>query len=308
MAPISDATPIMSDQNEPSEPEPIPGYSYETPWKSPIFEHARSFWLSSYSTDVQSRPDGKIVVFGFPKSGNSWAVSLVADYYDIPIIDPIADVSATGVGMTHLPFCRYVADRPDFLRGVCIVRDPRDVFVSYFHYSQTDAFRRARPEFHYDEVRSFYYEWFLSRAAPGHDLQRHAELYARMGVPILRYEALRADPAKTFSRLLLTWGDQPDAARLEASIDANELSKLRREGKMLKTFTESSHFREGAVGGFENELPIEIISDIEVRFSRLIARWGYGFTTPEGQRAFQTSRSDQDDLSSIDEDFTGIAR
>lgn len=294
---------MMSDKNVSSEPDPIPGYSYETPWKSPVFEHARSFWLASYGTDVKSRPDGKIVVFGFPKSGNSWAVSLLGDYYDIAIIDPVADVGAAGVGMTHLPFCPYIADRPDFLRGVCMVRDPRDVVVSYFHYTQTAAFRRARPEFHYDDLRSFYYDWFLGRGAPAHCFSRHAERYARMGVPILRYEALRADPARTFSRLLLTWGDAPDPARVEASIETNDISNLRREGKMLNTFTESSHFREGAVGGFESELPVDIVSDIEIRFGIAIGRWGYGFTTSEGRRVFQDSLSNRTDFPSGEDDF-----
>lgn len=271
------------------EAKPVAGFSYETPWKSPIFEHPRSFWLTAYGIDVGSRPDGKIVVFGFPKSGNSWAVSLLADYYECPVVDPVADVGATGVGMTHLPFCRHVANRPDFLRGVCMVRDPRDVILSYFHYSQTDAFKRARPEFHYQDLRTFYYDWFLSRAAPAHRFNWHADHYASLGVPILRYEALRANSADELDRLLRVWGDAPDPTRVEASVDANELSKLRREGKMLNTFTSSSHFRKGAVGDFKTELPADIIIDAEMRFNAMIARWGYGFVTEEGNRAFQAN-------------------
>ena len=268
---------------------PAASFSYETPWKSPIFEHPRSFWLTSYGTDFRSRPDGKIVVFGFPKSGNSWAVSLLADYFECPVIDPVVDVGATGVGMTHLPFCRHVADRADFLRGVCMVRDPRDVVLSYSHYSQTDAFKQARPEFHYQDLRTFYYDWFLSRAVPAHRFNLHADQYAGLGVPTLRYEALRAAPADELCRLLRVWGDKADQSGIEASVEANELSKLQREGKMLNTFTSSTHFRKGAVGDYKTELPADIIMDVEVRFNEMIGRWGYGFVTEEGRRAFQAN-------------------
>ena len=45
-----------------------------------------------------------------------------------------------------------IGNRPDFLHGVCIVRDPRDVIASFFHYTKTQRFRSARPEYHYETV------------------------------------------------------------------------------------------------------------------------------------------------------------
>ena len=101
----------------------------------------------------------------------------------------MAQPDVSGVGMTHLPFCPAVADREDFLHGVCLVRDPRDALTSLYHASKTAQFRTARPEFHYEDWDEFYYEWYLSRFVPAFDMPAHSEEYARLGVPVVRFES-----------------------------------------------------------------------------------------------------------------------
>src|SRR3546814_13242863 len=69
----------------------------------------------SYGRPVESRPDGKLVVFGLPKSGNVWLVSMLCDYLQQPAIDPIVNIECPGIGMCHLPFSEEIAHREDFV-------------------------------------------------------------------------------------------------------------------------------------------------------------------------------------------------
>ena len=185
------------------------------------------------------------------------------------------DVDKPGVGISHLPFDEAIGNREDFLHGVCIVRDLRDVVASFYSYTRTARFRNARPEFHYEDVDEFYYEWFLSRSVSAHKLETHSAEYAALGVPIVRYEKLRADTARELARLLRRWGFAPDATRVEVAVAANEIEKLRVHGKSLEKEIAPEHFRRGAVGAYAEELPAHIVRDIEQRFEPLLRRWGY---------------------------------
>ena len=248
---------------------------YPKLWKCRIFNHPRSFWDDSYGIPLDSHPAGKIVVFGFPKSGNVWLKSLLVDYFGLPPIEPMYDVDKPGVGITHRPLDRHILERPDFLHGACIIRDLRDVVVSFYKYTLTHRFRSSRPEFHYDDIVSFYFDWFLSRSVASLKLLTHSERYARYGVPIVRYEKLRADTQGELKRLLNRWGLPVDEAKIQHAVDANQIEKLRKEGKALEKPIAAEHFRVGAVGGYREELPDIVLKDIETRFAHVLRRWGY---------------------------------
>jgi len=248
---------------------------YQAPYKAPVFNHDLSYWYRTYGVQLQDVPRAKIVIFGIPKSGNVWLQSLLCDALALRPIDPVAQTDASGVGMTHLPFCAAVADREDFLHGACLVRDPRDVLASFYHYMKTPYFRSARPEFHYEDWDEFYYDWYLSRALPAFDLVTHSEKYARLGVPVVRYERLRTGPAREIVRLLKRWGLTVDEQAVASAVKKNEISQLRRTGKSLNTEVPPSHFRSGNIGNFKSEIPADILFDFENRFSSLLSRWGY---------------------------------
>jgi hypothetical protein len=248
---------------------------YPRQWKSPIFNPSRSFWDDSYGIQLDTHPAGKIIVFGLPKSGNVWLKSLLVDYFGLPPVEPLLDVGKPGVGITHRPFDANIGNRADFLHGVCIVRDLRDVVASFYAYTQTERFRSARPEFHYDDINSFYYDWFLSRSVPAHRILVHSEQYASLGVPIIRYEALRKSGVREIERLLMRWGLIPHIELIEKAVAANDIERLRKTGKLLEKVISAEHFRRGEVGGYRASLPAEVIQDIEFRFGRVLRRWGY---------------------------------
>ena len=248
---------------------------YRASYKAPVFNHDLSYWYRAYGVKLADVRAAKVVIFGIPKSGNVWLQSLLCDALGLTPVDPMAQPDVSGVGMTHLPFCRAVADREDFLHGVCLVRDPRDALTSLYHYSKTAHFRTARPEFHYEDWDEFYYEWYLSRFVPGFDMPAHSEKYARLGVPVVRFESLRRNAAREVMRLIKRWGMAADEQVIADAIKRNEISELQKSGKSLNVEVPSSHFRAGHVGSFKLEIPDEILVDFEHRFGHLLSRWGY---------------------------------
>jgi hypothetical protein len=248
---------------------------YQAPYKAPVFNHDLSYWYRAYGLQLRDVARAKIVIFGIPKSGNVWLQSLLCDALRLQPIDPVGQTDVSGVGMTHLPFCAAVADREDFLHGVCLVRDPRDVLASFYHYTKTPNFRNARREFHYEDWDEFYYDWYLSRAVPAFDLLAHSDKYARLGVPVIRYERLRIDPAREVVRLLKRWGLAVDEEVVASAVKKNEISQLRKTGKSLNVEIPRSHFRSGSIGNFKSDIPAEILLDFENRFSSVLSRWGY---------------------------------
>jgi hypothetical protein len=240
-----------------------------------IFGEAGSYASRSYGTPLDSRPDGKIVVFGIPKSGNVWLVSLLSHYTGLPGIDPVVNRPAPGVGMCHLPYSRELAQRGDFLHGIYLMRDLRDVVVSYYHQTRAPSFRESLPHFHSETIEQFYYEWFLTRVVPFHGLATHAAEFTSRGLPPVRYEDLVADPAAEFARVLRRLGLPVDAARVAAAVEANTLERLRREGRQLDVYVPPSHFRRGGHGGYREELPPPVLRHIESEFGALLTRWGY---------------------------------
>jgi hypothetical protein len=150
---------------------------------------------------------------------------------------------------------------------------------------KTPHFRSARPEFHYEDWDEFYHDWYLSRAVPAWDLLAHSDKYARLGVPIVRYERLRVDPGKEVVRLVKRWGLAVDEELVASAVKKNEIAQLRETGKSLNVEVPRSHFRSGSRGNFKSEIPAEILRDFEHRFSFVLSRWGYGSVAMDDVRA-----------------------
>ncbi len=76
---------------------------YRSKHKNRVFNAPRSFWTRSYGASIRKSNFSKVVVSGFPKSGNTWLMSLLADYLEIPTINPVNDRFKYGVGTYHFP-------------------------------------------------------------------------------------------------------------------------------------------------------------------------------------------------------------
>ncbi|MDG3042453.1 sulfotransferase domain-containing protein [Roseicyclus marinus] len=228
-----------------------------------------------FPPDFREVQNGKLVIFGIPKCGNTWVQSLLCKYFDVSPVLTVDEFNIGGVLSIHDPFESYMRERTDFVSGICLIRDIRDIIVSYFHYANTDQWRRSMTRSYYDDFDAFYYEWFLSRCVPAHRLHTFAEEFAARGVPIVRYERLNASPQHEFSRLLRRLGYDVDHKHLHYCVEQHQLSKLKKEGLDIRYRVETSHFRTGGWGNFLEEMPSHILADVNRRFSGYLERWGY---------------------------------
>jgi len=247
--------------------------------RAPLFRAPSSLDLYPPRHDLFDFSDGKIVIFGLQKAGNTWLLALISDIFEISpyfnVHDP-RQFEGRGVVSTHDPLSKTIAARSDFIHGVCLVRDLRDIVVSYFHYMQTESFQSDVPAAKYADIQTFYYDWFLSRMVAAHAYHTYWDDYASHGVPVLRYERLVADPFHELVRLFERWGQPFDVERVKSAIERNSFEKLKQQGRMIGTTAiGSSHFRRGKAGSYKDELPKAILDDINQRFGPTLLRWGY---------------------------------
>ena len=240
------------------------------------------------------RPDD-IFLISYPKSGNTWTRFLAAnlrypdvsiDFGNIERLVPDLYVN-NEVKLREVPSPRILkthdAFQPEYRRVLFIVRDPRDVAVSYYHH-QIKAGTIADGSPIADFLEPFmageldtYGSWAENVGS---------WLGAREGssdFDLIRYEDLHSDPIATLARISGFMDLTSDADRLQQVYDncrADRLMKLEdRTGKQWVAISHTDHnkkfVRKGKSGGWQDELPPEAVDKIERRWGGLMTKLGY---------------------------------
>lgn len=188
-------------------------------------------------------------------------------------------------------------------RLLLMVRDPRDIVVSYWHHHRKRSTARVRSRLGMpadlsaiglaDFVRAERYGLpsvidFLDRWA--------AVAFAHPRAHLVRYEDLRARPAGELGRVMDFLGLPAPEADLEAAVAFTAFEALRdkeRSGfyrsERLQARDpddpESFKVRRGKVGGYRDELPEATVAWLDRTVAeRLDPRLGYGAPSAEGSR------------------------
>lgn len=230
----------------------------------------------------------------FPKSGNTW-LRFIAAHLTHP--GQTVDFSTIGqqVADTHLASARELAavPRPRLLkthrhverrmrRVVYLVRDPRDVCVSMFHYSRKTG-RLDATEPAEVQMPAFALSFVLADGWAEHVGGWIGAREGREGFLLLRYEDLLADAPAQIARLAAFLGSQADAARCEQIAQATDRRVMRRQeqeqGKDwqgAKGTDQSIPFvRKASAGGWRDELPGEAARLMRERWGDVMDQLGY---------------------------------
>ena len=233
---------------------------------------------------VRVRPDDLFLV-SYPKSGNTWFRFLVAHlrgheatFANIEQLVP--DIyRSTGREMQRLPSPRVLKSHepfdPRYPRAIYVVRDPRDVAVSYFHYLRKQ--RQLEEETTLDELVEMFVAGQLDRYGTwGENVAGWMTADRTLRI---RYEdALRDTPATLRTIAEFAGWDVTDDA-IQRAIAASAADKMR-ESEHEWTALEGSRddiafVREARSGGWRDVLSGDAVARIERAFAPQMQALGY---------------------------------
>ncbi len=245
-------------------------------------------------------PDDAFLV-SFPKSGNTWTRFLIANlvhpeekvgFENIHrlVPDPFATAKREFDRMSRPRIIKsHECFDPRYPRVMYIVRDPRDVVISQYHYH-----RKC------NKIEDGYpMEKFVDRFVAG-DTCPHGSwgenvgtwLMARNHHPqflLLKYEDLMADPHREMARIASFMGINADAKSIAEAVERSSAEKMRKLekaqadqcGLTKQTRKDMAFVRAAKSGGWQNDLPEHLVAKIEDAWPNLMTSLGYKLVTRE---------------------------
>jgi hypothetical protein len=220
-----------------------------------------------------------IVVCGFPRSGHTWFQNLLAGVvfgvdpelaHDSLIQDLVPDVHYKRFYKRYGPtayFKSHALPQKEYGRVVYLLRDGRDVMVSYYHFltalqGRVDFRKLVQTELWHDHVE----RW-------------HANPH-RADLLVVRYEELQTSTVAQLRRFCTFAGLQRDEAHLERIANQAGFAKARakeqRQGWDNQAWPRDQPFiRRGKVGSWRDEMPAEVLAAFTKIAGATLQRFGY---------------------------------
>ena len=238
-----------------------------------------------------------VFLVSFPKSGNTWTRFLVANlrFPDEPatfanINRLIPDPTATARrDFDRMPRPRIIKSHecfdPRYPRVINVVRDPRDVVVSQYHYH-----RKIKKIADDSPIEKFVTRFLAGETCPHGSWGQNVAtwLYTSEGNPrylLLRYEDLIADTPRELAKvaIFLNLPTSPEllAQAVERS-SADRMRKLEKEqdhGLYRNSRQDMSFVRAAGSGGWRKDLPLEQAARLEAAWGSLMKHLGYELAT-----------------------------
>jgi hypothetical protein len=249
---------------------------------------------------LQVRPDDTFLV-SYPKSGNTWMRFLIANLLQqnppvglleadclIPSVDAKSkkffdDMKSPRVIKSHFSFI------PAYRSVIYVVRDPRDVVMSQYHYQ----IKRGVLE-QGTSLDGFVQRFLKGEVCPYGSWGDNVGSWTatRRGDPnflLLRYEDMLADVTSGAEQISSFLGHGQDAARIATAIERSSLENMRKvekaEGQKWDstkgTRQDMSFFRSAKSGEGRATLSLEAIERIEKAWGSLMLSVGYAVSTTD---------------------------
>jgi len=249
-----------------------------------------------------------IFILSFPKSGNTWTRFLIAnlaypetpaDFSNINRLTPDPEALSKRE-LARMPRPRIIKSHqyfdPRYKRVIYVVRDPRDVALSQYHFHR----KRKLIEDDYSP------EKFVSRFVAGQTgpygswgenvASWLATRLHRPGFLLLRYEDMLENTARELAKVAAFLEFPPDAERIRNAVQrssAEEMRKLEKSQALLWSSTRSTRqdvpfVREAKAGGWRSGLPDAAVVELEAAWGHLMTFLGYELRFPEHGTSFDS--------------------
>ncbi|MGH9529854.1 MAG: sulfotransferase domain-containing protein [Terriglobales bacterium] len=265
----------------------------------------RAFGMHRPGRNLAVLPDDVFIV-SYPKSGNTWSRFLVANLLNpeepanfANINGLIPDPEALSVReLARLSRPRILKSHqyfdPRYPKVIYIVRDPRDVVLSQYHFQIK---RRVLNDDH--PLEPFVTSFIAGLTSPYGSWGENAgswlaARYDKHGLLLVRYEDLIADAISEMKRIAvfleITVTSQLLAQAVERS-SAGQMRKLEADQAHMWSSTKDTRkdvpfVRAAGAGGWKSKLPEKSVLEIENAWSPLMKWLGYDLlsqATPEAR-------------------------
>lgn len=245
-------------------------------------------------------PDDTFLV-SYPKSGNTWVRFLLANliypneavgFANINRLLPAPGVSSKRF-LRNLPRPRILKSHEPFdvrfRKVIYLVRDPRDVAVSEYHFDLKKryiepgvALEQFVKRFIKGETSSYGSWW-------EHAASWIAARHGNSGFLLVRYEDLLSNPISETGKIAKFLGIKAGPDRLDAAVQRSSADRMRKLEKQQadqwtgtkNTRQEIPFVRAAKSGGWKETLPGHSVEEIEVAWAPLLNYLGYPLQTPE---------------------------
>jgi len=260
--------------------------------------------LDTAGNNLTVFPDDVFIV-SYPKSGNTWTRFLIGnlifqegvEFSNIneKIPDPV------GLARRHLkrlPRPRYIKSHepydPRFQKVIFIVRDPRDVVLSEYHF---DIKRRVIEEgFSIDRFVDQFLEAKVNHEFGSWGANVGSWMAARKNTRdfsngrsflLLRYEDMIADPKGELTRVAVFLGLNPSMEHIANAVERSSADRMRKMeesqahlwSSTKDTRKDKPFVRAAKSGGWKAELPTACIAEIESAWGDLMRELKYELQT-----------------------------
>jgi hypothetical protein len=245
--------------------------------------------LSGPAHNLLIRSDDTFIA-GYPKSGNTWIRILISNYLDnsnfeLEKVDKyVADIYKVTEFKLLMKKKRLLKTHEIYnakvRKAIYVVRDPRDVAISMFHYSK--RVNLIEDDCNFDSFISAFLDGELMYRFGNWSSNSYSWWQASMGnadILLIRYEDLRSETEIYFTKILefleLSIYPEKIASAIKSSTFDNLQLLENQAGKFEGQRSEISFFRSGGQRGYKEDMSNSNSERIIERFQHMMHVFNY---------------------------------
>jgi hypothetical protein len=225
-----------------------------------------------------------VAVNEFPKSGGTWACKVISDYLNYRFDDNAFPKYGPAI-------IKYHKIRvPPLLKEVVVIRDPRDVIVSFYYHSffvfsdypfNKKIVSMSKKKFNFSDYEditeniSKFIDYMLEKPMiPGFRWDEFYRAKRKERSPIFKYEDLRNNPLATFSQMLQAAGTRHvNHEALSTSIEMFNIKNIQKKNAL--SAGKVNFVRSGKINGWKTILSTKDNEKIINSFSSVMKEFQY---------------------------------